>query len=352
MLIWSARWSCDTPGTADRRIRRAGRAADARRPARPGDLVGGGWLACLGYAPGTTQPGVLRLAAALAAGRGLVVRVARPATAGRPPNAAALGDWRRARGRTPDEPDRTEPLVRDPVPHPGAAGADPGPLSGRGRGGDRPDPPRRLLPAEPLPAAARPGRAGRRRRSSPRRRPGCSRRTPALVSGPLTEAGPPDGDQLQPGAVPAGPRPRVTTAPIKGTAPRGPRRVERGDLRASAKDAAENVMIVDLMRNDLSRVCRPGTVTVDGAARRAAAPRRLAPGLHGARRAGRRGRHRRPAAGRPSRPGRSPERPSWRPRQGIAELEPESRGAYTGSLGLVSPRGRHRPERDHPHLRD
>ena len=34
-------------------------------------------------------------------------------------------------------------------------------------------------------------------------------------------------------------------------------------LRASAKDAAENIMIVDLMRNDLSRVCRPGTVTVD-----------------------------------------------------------------------------------------
>ena len=34
-------------------------------------------------------------------------------------------------------------------------------------------------------------------------------------------------------------------------------------LRASAKDAAENIMIVDLMRNDLSQVCRPGTVTVD-----------------------------------------------------------------------------------------
>ena len=54
---------------------------------------------------------------------------------------------------------------------------------------------------------------------------------------------------------------RVTTAPIKGTAPR----TAAGEraLRSSAKDAAENVMIVDLMRNDLSRVCRPGTVAVE-----------------------------------------------------------------------------------------
>ena len=54
---------------------------------------------------------------------------------------------------------------------------------------------------------------------------------------------------------------RVTTSPIKGTAPRTPNGAAM--LRASAKDAAENVMIVDLMRNDLSRVSRPGTVTVD-----------------------------------------------------------------------------------------
>jgi para-aminobenzoate synthetase/4-amino-4-deoxychorismate lyase len=53
----------------------------------------------------------------------------------------------------------------------------------------------------------------------------------------------------------------VLTAPIKGTAPR---EADNGAaaLRASAKDAAENIMIVDLMRNDLSRVCRPGTVAV------------------------------------------------------------------------------------------
>lgn len=56
----------------------------------------------------------------------------------------------------------------------------------------------------------------------------------------------------------------VTTSPIKGTRPRVGRDDEREAtiLRNSVKDAAENVMIVDLMRNDLGRVCVPGTVTV------------------------------------------------------------------------------------------
>jgi para-aminobenzoate synthetase component I len=49
---------------------------------------------------------------------------------------------------------------------------------------------------------------------------------------------------------------RVWTKPIKGTRPRG----RRAALVASAKDAAEHVMIVDLERNDLSRVCEPGSV--------------------------------------------------------------------------------------------
>jgi para-aminobenzoate synthetase component 1 len=48
----------------------------------------------------------------------------------------------------------------------------------------------------------------------------------------------------------------LRTRPIKGTRPLG----ERAELLASAKDAAEHVMIVDLERNDLSRVCVPGTV--------------------------------------------------------------------------------------------
>ena len=49
---------------------------------------------------------------------------------------------------------------------------------------------------------------------------------------------------------------RLRTMPIKGTRPKGGAK----ELRASAKDAAEHVMIVDLERNDLGRVCRPGSV--------------------------------------------------------------------------------------------
>ena len=48
----------------------------------------------------------------------------------------------------------------------------------------------------------------------------------------------------------------LRTRPIKGTRPLG----GREQLLASRKDAAEHVMIVDLERNDLSRVCLPGTV--------------------------------------------------------------------------------------------
>ncbi len=58
----------------------------------------------------------------------------------------------------------------------------------------------------------------------------------------------------------------VTTRPMKGTARRGRSAAEDAErlagLRASVKDRAENVMITDLLRNDLGRVARPGTVDV------------------------------------------------------------------------------------------
>jgi para-aminobenzoate synthetase component 1 len=51
----------------------------------------------------------------------------------------------------------------------------------------------------------------------------------------------------------------VVSSPIKGTLPR---QASPSALRASAKDVAENIMIVDLVRNDLGRVATTGTVTV------------------------------------------------------------------------------------------
>lgn len=60
---------------------------------------------------------------------------------------------------------------------------------------------------------------------------------------------------------------QAQTRPIKGTRPRGRTpdedRTLAEELLASPKDRAENLMIVDLMRNDLARACRPGTVKVE-----------------------------------------------------------------------------------------
>lgn len=59
---------------------------------------------------------------------------------------------------------------------------------------------------------------------------------------------------------------RITAKPMKGTAPRGRTSAEddrfAGSLRTSQKEQAENLMIVDLLRNDISRLALPGTVHV------------------------------------------------------------------------------------------
>lgn len=61
---------------------------------------------------------------------------------------------------------------------------------------------------------------------------------------------------------------RIISQPIKGTAKRYPDDMvrdqeQRNQLYNSEKDRSENVMIVDLVRNDLSRICKEGSVTVD-----------------------------------------------------------------------------------------
>ncbi len=62
------------------------------------------------------------------------------------------------------------------------------------------------------------------------------------------------------------PNGEVETRPIKGTRPRDPDPEKDADWAAelicSQKDHAENVMIVDLLRNDLGRVCQPGSIKV------------------------------------------------------------------------------------------
>jgi para-aminobenzoate synthetase component 1 len=132
---------------------------------------------------------------------------------------------------------------------------------------------------------------------------------------------------------------RVETRPMKGTRPRGASASEdealAQELQHSVKDKAENVMIVDLERNDIGRVCRFGTVrvrelwtlekyatvfqltsTVEG---------RLAPGKN------------RIDLLKACFPGGSiTGAPKVRAMEIIDELEPTRRSIYTGSIGYLS----------------
>jgi para-aminobenzoate synthetase component 1 len=134
----------------------------------------------------------------------------------------------------------------------------------------------------------------------------------------------------------------VATDPIKGTRPRGRDRNEDRalacELLTSAKDRAENVMIVDVLRNDLGRVCLPGTVRVPRLCRleRTAAVQHLVSTVTG-----------RLAPGRDafdllaaSFPGGSiTGAPKIRAMELLEGLEPVRRGPYTGALGWIGPDG-------------
>jgi para-aminobenzoate synthetase component I len=137
-------------------------------------------------------------------------------------------------------------------------------------------------------------------------------------------------------------RREVETRPIKGTRPRGLGPMHDAALgRAlaeSEKDRAENVMIVDLLRNDLSRVCRPGTVRVPElfALEHHPTVHHLVSTVVG---------ELEPAADaidllRATFPGGSiTGAPKVRAMEIIAELEPTQRGVYCGSIGYVSASG-------------
>ncbi|MEY3020785.1 MAG: hypothetical protein RLZZ272_1769 [Actinomycetota bacterium] len=132
----------------------------------------------------------------------------------------------------------------------------------------------------------------------------------------------------------------VRTRPIKGTRPRSTDAeldaALADDLATSAKDRAENVMIVDLERNDLGRVCRPGSVHVEELARLEAHPTvwHLASTVRG---------ELRPdvgwggllAATFPS--GSITGAPKRAAMRLIDRLEPVPRGWYCGALGFLAP---------------
>ncbi len=132
----------------------------------------------------------------------------------------------------------------------------------------------------------------------------------------------------------------VRSAPIKGTRPRPAESTaagaERQALASSSKDRAENVMIVDLVRNDLGRVCAPGSVTVTTLAEPRAHPGvwhlvsevegRLADGMDDADLL---------RASFP--PGSVTGAPKLAALDVISELESATRQAFTGAIGFASP---------------
>ncbi|MHB8400318.1 MAG: anthranilate synthase component I family protein, partial [Candidatus Limnocylindrales bacterium] len=135
---------------------------------------------------------------------------------------------------------------------------------------------------------------------------------------------------------------RVLADPIKGTRPRGRDRMEdralARELLGSEKDRAENTMIVDVLRNDLGRVCTPGSVRVSRLCRleRTATVQHLVSTVSGHLAAGRD-----PfdllAASFPG--GSISGAPKLRAMRILEELETVRRGPYTGALGWIGPDG-------------
>jgi len=131
----------------------------------------------------------------------------------------------------------------------------------------------------------------------------------------------------------------VSTRPIAGTRPRGATAAAdaalEAELRGSPKELAEHVMLVDLLRNDLARVCAPGSVSVS----EAFTVERYSHVMHLVSEVRGRSSAELGALVRAIFPGGTiTGAPKESVMAEIARLEPVPRGAYTGSLGYVSGR--------------
>jgi anthranilate synthase component 1 len=135
---------------------------------------------------------------------------------------------------------------------------------------------------------------------------------------------------------------QATTHPIAGSRPRGPTPDEdvelEQELLANEKERAEHVMLVDLGRNDLGRVCAPGTVRVDDlmSIERYSHIMHIVSHVTGELRS-----DLRPIdALRACFPaGTVSGAPKIRAMQIISELEPDGRGAYAGAIGFFGYNG-------------
>lgn len=135
---------------------------------------------------------------------------------------------------------------------------------------------------------------------------------------------------------------RIEARPMKGTAPRDPDPVRDAELaeelRASTKGQAENLMIVDLLRNDISRIARVGSVKVPRlfAIESYATVHQMVSNVVGQ------------LSGPPSLPelmralfpcGSITGAPKIRAMEIIREIEPNPRGIYCGAIGWMGPDG-------------
>ena len=132
----------------------------------------------------------------------------------------------------------------------------------------------------------------------------------------------------------------LETRPMKGTAPRGLTSEEDSRLREGlagcTKNRAENIMIVDLLRNDLGRICKPGSVEVAGLFATESYPtlHQMVSTIRGEEREGV-GLYELFRALFPC--GSVTGAPKIKAMKLVQALEPEPRGVYTGAIGYIAP---------------